>query len=246
MPRSTDSEADERLLGRLLEAVERELPRAVELRHRLHGATGARARGAVDGGDRCRRSCRCGARETVAGTGRMRAAWARRGGRAVAVRAELDGRARCASARARRSAPAERRCTRAGTTCTWPRWWRWPAPRTRSATRCRRRCWRLFQPSEEAYRRAPSSSRAASSHGAPGARWSGGARAPGAAVGRRGARPRHGERLLRRVPRSRSRASPRTAPTRTADATPCSRWRRSWSRCTPAWAGASTRSRRRR
>jgi amidohydrolase len=83
MPRSTES-----LLGRLLEGIERELPRAVELRHRLH------ARPELAHGEEW--TAQAVAQElpvpctTVAGTGRI----ARVGpgaGAPVAVRAELDG-----------------------------------------------------------------------------------------------------------------------------------------------------------
>jgi amidohydrolase len=84
MPPSTEP-----LLGRLLAALELELPRALELRHRLHAspelAHEERATAAAIAAELPV------AAETVAGTGRI----ARIGGRAeqrpVAVRAELDG-----------------------------------------------------------------------------------------------------------------------------------------------------------
>ncbi len=83
MPRSTD----DTLLGRLLEALERELPRAVALRRRLHAEpelAHAEERTAASVAAELPVAC-----ETVAGTG----LFARIGSDAVAVavRAELDG-----------------------------------------------------------------------------------------------------------------------------------------------------------
>ncbi len=83
MPPSTEA-----LLGRLLEGIERELPRAVELRHRLHAQpelAHAEEHTAAAVAEELQLAC-----ATVAGTGRV----ARVGpaeGAAVAVRAELDG-----------------------------------------------------------------------------------------------------------------------------------------------------------
>jgi amidohydrolase len=86
MPPSTD---EQRLLGRLLEGIARELPRAVELRRRLH-ATPELAHAEE-------RTAACVAAElpvpsrTVAGTGRLALVAANAAGGPVAVRAELDG-----------------------------------------------------------------------------------------------------------------------------------------------------------
>jgi amidohydrolase len=46
---------------------------------------------------------------------------------------------------------AARRCTRAGTTYTWRRWWRWRAPRTGLARGLPAQLLVILQPSEEAY-----------------------------------------------------------------------------------------------
>ncbi len=99
MPRPATTE----LLGRLLEGIERELPRAVELRHRLHAqpelaheeertaaAVAAELlaeRGMLAVGECPPASVTCA---TVAGTGRI-AQVGPADGAAVAVRAELDG-----------------------------------------------------------------------------------------------------------------------------------------------------------
>ncbi len=82
MPLST-----EKLLAQLLDALEREMPRAVELRHRLHSmpelAHAERGTSATVAAELPVPA------ETVAGTGLM--ARVGEGGRGVAVRAELDG-----------------------------------------------------------------------------------------------------------------------------------------------------------
>src|SRR6478672_6487511 len=88
MTRSTEERSGEELLARLLEGIEDELPRAVELRHRLH------ARPELAHEERWTAEAVAtelpAPAETVAGTGRLARIGAREG-RAVAVRAELDG-----------------------------------------------------------------------------------------------------------------------------------------------------------
>jgi len=86
MPPSTD----ERLLGRLLEGIERELPRAIELRHRLHAQpelAHAEERTAASIAAELPVAC-----QAASGTGRLALLDAgSNGGAPVAVRAELDG-----------------------------------------------------------------------------------------------------------------------------------------------------------
>jgi amidohydrolase len=84
MPASTES-----LLPRLLAEIERELPRAVELRHRLHAEpelarAEQRTAAAID-------AQLPTAAAVTAGTGRIAAIGAAGAGRTIAVRAELDG-----------------------------------------------------------------------------------------------------------------------------------------------------------
>ncbi len=138
-------------------------------------------------------------------------------------------------------APAARRCTPAGTTCTWRRWSRWRAPRTRSATSCPRRCWRSSSRARRPTPRAPSSSRAASSRRSRPAAVVAAHVHPELPWGTVALDAGRGQRLVRRGRDHGRRASPRTAPTRTTGATRSSRSRRSSSRCTPRSAGASTR-----
>ena len=122
MPRSTDAAARAAAATAHRAASS---PRAVELRHRLHAQPRAGARRAADRGERRRASCRSRAGASPGPGGSPRRSRARRTARPpVAVRAELDGlpiEERTGGAFSRRRA---RRCTPAGTTSTWPRWWR--------------------------------------------------------------------------------------------------------------------------
>jgi len=87
MPRSTDIDAGA-LLARLLEGIERELPRAVALRHRLHSHPElAHAEEQTSASVAAELPVRC---ETIAGTGRVARVGPARDA-PVAVRAELDG-----------------------------------------------------------------------------------------------------------------------------------------------------------
>jgi amidohydrolase len=88
MQRSTDGDAGAELLGRLLEGVDRELPRAVELRRRLH-AHPELAHEETWTAETVSAELPAHA-QAVAGTGRI-ARIGPAGPRSVAVRAELDG-----------------------------------------------------------------------------------------------------------------------------------------------------------
>lgn len=82
------SASTEDLLGTLLSALDAELPRAVELRHRLHAApelAHAEERTAASVADALELPC-----ETIVGTGRL-ASVGPEGSAAIALRAELDG-----------------------------------------------------------------------------------------------------------------------------------------------------------
>ncbi len=85
MPPSTDDP----LLGRLLDGIERELPRAIELRHRLHAnpeLAHAEEHTAASIAAELPVACR-----PASGTDRLALVGAGNGGAPVAVRAELDG-----------------------------------------------------------------------------------------------------------------------------------------------------------
>ena len=119
-----------RLLGQLLASIERELPRAVELRHRLHEHPElAHAEEWTAATVAAELPVPC---TTVAGTGRIargdRPAPGWTGdsvpGGAPWQYAPSSTGCRSRSARCSSSAPRAARCTRAGTTCTWRRWWR--------------------------------------------------------------------------------------------------------------------------
>jgi amidohydrolase len=85
---ATSSTANAAVLARLLAAIERELPHAVELRHRLHARPElAHAEHETAAAIAAALPVAC---ETAAGTGRL-ARVGPSGGRPVAVRAELDG-----------------------------------------------------------------------------------------------------------------------------------------------------------
>ena len=178
-------------------------------------------------------SCRSPARP-VAGTGPDRARGRRRRGRRSRCAPSSTG-CPCASARERAlQRAAARRCTPAATTCTWPRWSRSRAPRTRSRDELPAPLLAVFQPSEEAYPSgAEQLAAAASSRRSRRAARRRGARASGAAVGHRRARRRRRQRVLRRRrDHRRGRALARRLPASRARPDPRDR-RRSSSRCTP-------------
>ncbi len=203
----------------MLRGIERELPRAVSLRHRLHAEPEL-----AHGEERTAASIAAElpvACEAAAGTGRL-ARVEGDGGRggegggeragAIAVRAELDAlplRERTGP----RSRPAARRCTRAGTTCTSPRWSPLCGRHTGCAMRCRRRCWRSSNRARRPIRRAPSSSRRARSRRLAPAAVVAAHVHPELAVGHRRARPRHRQRVVRhRRDHDRGRALARRLP----------------------------------
>ena len=92
MPRSTERPSSEPLLAALLDGIERELPRAVALRHRLHSQPElAHAEVSTAASVAAELPVAC---EAVAGTGRLALLAPSAGGgaaTAIAVRAELDG-----------------------------------------------------------------------------------------------------------------------------------------------------------